>query len=134
MKTGRVSKKIPTLSSQGWISTTEDIINKLFDWFIASEYSQTTLFKGNVISLPYLIQDYGTQPDRLCEAVSSALEELYSRTFDRCVSTVEYRNNTGEGESSTFDLNCSISIINNGIEYNVGHTLQIMDNHVINVL
>lgn len=130
-KTSRI-KKIPTLSTQGWVSTTEEAINKLFDWFVASEYSQTLLFSGKVISLPYLISQYANEPDNLCDAICRNLEELYRRTFDGCAVTARYDKNDEVG--SGFDITLSIIITQNGIEYNGGRALKVMNNRVISVI
>lgn len=131
MATTRI-KKSPSLSTMGWISTVEEDINKAFDWFVASEYSQTTLFKGKVLSLPYIISQYSTKPNQLTKAIAEALEDLYQRRGYGCVATSDYR--TSDNIASGFDVILNVVITYNGIEYPLGRTLKVLDNNVIRIL
>ena len=125
-------KKSPSLSTMGWISTVEEDINKAFDWFVASEYSQSTLFKGSVLSLPYIIAQYSTQPDRLCKGVSDSLEELYRRRGYGCAATSTYRDSATS--DAGFDIVLNVIITHENTEYPLGRTLRVLDNKIIGIL
>ena len=46
--------KLPMLNRNGWIENKEIVIDKLFEHFLASEYSQTNLLYGEVASLKFI--------------------------------------------------------------------------------
>ena len=46
---------LPTLTSAGWIKDPKVKMNKLFEYFMASERSQTTLVKNGAHSLKYIL-------------------------------------------------------------------------------
>ena len=72
---------LPTMSIFG-ISDDPDIIaEKLFLYFLTSEYSQSVSFYGKISSLKYLLTMYSTRPKELESAVRDALIELYNKYF-----------------------------------------------------
>ena len=72
---------LPTMSIFG-IATDPDIIaEKLFLYFLTSEYSQSVSFYGKISSLKYLLNTYGNNPKELESEVRDTLIELYKHYF-----------------------------------------------------
>lgn len=72
---------IPSLSTDGFIDQGNMIMNKLFEYFLASDYSQSNNFIGTIKSLKYLLSA-NMKPNDLANKVKEALYLLYSNYFD----------------------------------------------------
>lgn len=73
----------PSLSSTGWITSSEAIIDLIFGHYLTSAYSQDYIYKGNVKSLPYTIEQYNNKNDNpgLERAITLDLTNLYGDIF-----------------------------------------------------
>ena len=122
-------KKIPSLTMSGYLSTAEQAINATFSYYLESEYSQSTVFRGQVLSLPYRLEQFSGDERNLVEAVSEDIENLFRRSFDGCTANV-YATTSPDGEDK-FDLNIGAAILNNGVEYSLNRVLKISNNKLV---
>lgn len=72
---------LPSLSDEGFITNKEVIIAKLFKYFLASNYSQSNTFYGDISSLNYIIAT-NTPNDKMRADLETTLIKLYGRYFD----------------------------------------------------
>jgi hypothetical protein len=72
---------LPSLSDEGFISNKEVIIAKLFKYFLASNYSQSNTFYGDISSLSYIIAT-NIPNDKMRTDLETTLIKLYGRYFD----------------------------------------------------
>lgn len=72
---------LPSLTIHGMIDNKHLIMKKLWEYFITSDYSQSTSFAGHVHSLRYLIAS--EQQGNLASAIESALTEMYTPYFSQ---------------------------------------------------
>lgn len=79
---------IPSLTEAGFITNKNVQMGKLFGYFMAADYSQSTIFKDRVTSLKYILAQY-TSPNGCAEAIKSELATLYGRYFDSVTVYVE---------------------------------------------
>ena len=108
-----MSAKIPTLSLSGWLAAPEVKMNKLFEHFMASEYSQSNFHYGDVASLKYLIATT-TDHTELRNNIINALRKLYLNHFD----TAEVAVDVGDvNERGLTPIVVSISVTENGNTY-----------------
>jgi hypothetical protein len=70
---------MPTLDTHHDL-TISQMLQKLFDYFLLSDYSQTNLYRGNVASLKYILLNEPT--DTLLDNVKSSLYAMYNRYFE----------------------------------------------------
>jgi len=73
---------LPTLTLTGWVDDKNILMNKLFFYFVTTDYSQSVLYHGNLSSLKYLLHKNGDDLNSLIADVSSTLNKLYSRYFN----------------------------------------------------
>lgn len=73
----------PSLSSTGWITSSESMIDLIFGHYLTSSYSQDYIFRGSVRSLPYTIEQYNGKNNNsgLEQAIRVDLEDLYGDLF-----------------------------------------------------
>ena len=72
---------LPTLSPDGWLFEGNKLLDRLFGYFLVSNYSQTFMYPKQITSLGYLINTY-TELDELKtnvrESLSNYLGKYYS--------------------------------------------------------
>lgn len=103
---------LPTLTSAGWIKDPKVKMNKLFEYFMASERSQTTLVKTGAHSLKYILantKDF-TQTATM---IKDSLTALYAAYFD----DVDVETQVNEDDSSTVTIVIYITAMEDGSEY-----------------
>ena len=86
---------IPTLSSQGVITDPKRAMLYLFKSFLTIDKSVSNLWRGEVISLMYLIKQHAKNPNELRERVEENLIRIYNRYFDGVKVQVEIASQAG---------------------------------------
>ena len=121
---------IPTLTTAGWINDTPSMASKLMDYFVASDYSQSQLYRGNVASLAYLVQKYGDTPPLLADSVRETLRPYFAKHVDEIMISVATNDIDGTGE---YNLSIDVSLTTNGTSHSLGKLIQISESEIINV-
>src|SRR5574343_1210399 len=49
---------LPTVSESGWVRDPVSIFDRLLSYMIVSDYSQTNLYRGNITSIPKILQQH----------------------------------------------------------------------------
>lgn len=99
------TNSIPTLTVDGWTSNKNAQMGKLFEYFLASNYSQSNTFYGNISSLKWIFANFEENYD-ISEEIRKALLRLYENYYDTTVVDV-----TIDTESSESSNDYSINII-----------------------
>lgn len=76
---------IGTLSSDGWVSAPMKKFDYAIAHFFASEYSQTHIFKGNISSLPYIVQESQGNMQDFCSSLEKTLTSYLNSMFQNVV-------------------------------------------------
>ena len=71
---------VPTLTIDGFVSNRNLIMTKLFEYFLASDANQSTMFYGKICSLKNIIKQEGT-PSKIESRIASDLKALYLNFF-----------------------------------------------------
>lgn len=88
---------IPTLSVEGWTSNKNAQMGKLFEYFLASEYSQSNTFYGGISSLKYILANHN-EPFDISEEIKKSLIKLYENYYDTISVDVKVDEETSETE------------------------------------
>jgi hypothetical protein len=72
----------PAMSVDGWISAGSPKLDSLIDDFYCSEYSQTYLYRGEVCSLQWMVQQHIHDPYGLCNLLNERLKRYLERYFE----------------------------------------------------
>lgn len=72
---------MPSLSTEGWITSTPSIADALISHFFVSEYSQTLLYPGQVASFPWIIQNNQNDMVSTVRQMKAVLLAYFSRYF-----------------------------------------------------
>lgn len=113
---------VPTLSPAGWVTNIVDKLDFLISYAFLSNYSQSNLYKDKIISIPWLIQEYGSDLDKLTSMMMVNLEEYFKRYFDEAVVVVE-RSKRDDPASNKVTLSMVVNVTDNGIRYSLAHAV-----------
>ena len=73
---------VPQLGGAGWISDPAQQLNTMMAYAITSNYSQSTIYKGKVTSIPYILAQYQNNQAELVSHLQSSLTEYFYPVFD----------------------------------------------------
>lgn len=111
---------VPSLGSNGWVTNPGTMIETVFAFALTSDYSQSTIYQGEVTSIPYLINLYQQNREELSERLETALRTLYSRyNFENLYIDVTTTDNSLSGSPQTYDLSIVIEVTVDGRNYNL---------------
>lgn len=108
-----MNSSIPSLSLDGWIDNKHMQMAKLWEYFMASEYSQTNLFNGEIASLKYLLAT-SNPGNNLKLKIEEALIKMYNNYFDNTVCEV---NIDSTSELDKYKVYIQITCIDNNNRY-----------------
>lgn len=70
---------LPSLSQDGWVSSTKEKLDYLMSHFFLSDYSQTSIYSKYVASLSYILQANQNKMIDTKNAVTTTLTDYLSR-------------------------------------------------------
>lgn len=123
-----MSKCIPTLSAKGFVTTIVDKAERAIAYFCVSQYSQTNLYRGNVVTLPWLVQRYGSDALEMRNQLQSALNNYLNRLFDEAQVEVVV-----DDDSEAISLDTKIIVIDEGTRYDLGYIIRTTNNKVLDI-
>lgn len=125
-----MGKSVPTLSSIGWISTVEEKGDFALSYFITSEYSQSVLHQGQIVSLQYLVKEFGSNPMKLETEISNALEGFMERYFDDSATSRVVVSEPDPEKPNELTIRFWCIVRENGREYSLGRSVVLTDSRI----
>lgn len=114
----------PTLSRQGFVSTPVEICEQVFADFVATNYSQSNLFYGQLLSLPQIIQSCGQDLSKLVVKTQESLQSLLSQYFSGVQVYVSQKSSDSTNENAAQrTLVVSATFQHNGITHDFAQEL-----------
>nr|DAQ18641.1 MAG TPA: hypothetical protein [Caudoviricetes sp.] len=110
---------IPTLTVDGWDTTPISQMSKLWEYYQASDYSQSNTFRSKIISLKYTLQTE-TTPERLKDAIKNDINNLYGEFFEKVTPLIDVKD-VGEG---VVNINVDITCQRNFEEYKLTRAIR----------
>ncbi len=118
----------PSLSETGWIASSEQIADSMFAQFYESDYSQTHLYRNEVASFAFIIQQGQGNVSKTIGLLESTLHKYFGRYFQNV--TVEVRDVSAEligadSDQSAVSLGIYIDFTDtDGVTYNLSRVIQ----------
>jgi hypothetical protein len=127
---------VPTLSEDGWVSDGKSQGAYLFAHLFESNYSQSSIYKGNISSLAYVFAMYPEDPDHTMSLLQNMLQTYYGRYFSDVTVEIKqqpdpnntaqvafyvylaYTDNNGEQQTLANIIDTTAGNINNVIKVN----------------
>ena len=123
-----INNAIPSLSTDGFITNKNLQMTKLFGYFMAADYSQSTFFKGKVHSLKYILAQY-PNPGSAAMAIQTSLKNLYGNYYDKVNAYVEQQDTGGGIVKLMIDVQCIDS--NPYKQYNLYKEIKTKDGNMV---
>ena len=120
------NEAIPSLSTVGWTKDYNEIMKKLYVYFVISEYSQSNSYYGEIASLKYILQSHSEVED-IKLAIQRTLLNMYNRYYDSVDVLVDI-NQTDTNTSYAINI---IAIASDGVTYKLNKTIQTDANRTI---
>lgn len=96
----------PTLTvGTGLISNPNDLMILCFKDFLVSDYSQTTILRGHISSLKYILSNYSDKYE-IRDAIKNSLELIYSNYFQNVMVLITM-DDYSSGSIVTYTINIS---------------------------
>lgn len=115
-----VTYPVPRLDA--WITTTELKLDEELKYYFTSNYDQTTLFHGNIISFQFTLANYGHDAYECAQAVRRDLERKLSPYFRRCEVQVQTKPIKERGMNYALYIDITVADDNQGA---ISHRLDI---------
>ena len=116
------NKVVPTLSPAGWVKNIVDKLDFLATYIFLSNYSQSVIYADKIVSIPWLIQQYGNDLNSLMQHMTITLEEYFKRYFDEASVVVE-RSSKDDPASNRVSLSLIVNVIEDGQQYSLAHAV-----------
>lgn len=123
-----MTKCIPTLSAKGFVTSIVDKAERAMAYFCISQYSQSNLYRGNVVTLAWLVQRYGSDPMEMRSQLQSSLNNYLNRLFDEAQVEVVV-----DDETETISLDVKIFVVDEGLKYDLGYVIRTTNNKVLDI-
>jgi len=117
-------RKIPTLSTDNFVSESILKLDTAFAYFLTSEYSQSNMYQGTITSLKYILENNHGRESDITIAVNGALNDLLSNYFDKVdvFSQIKDNNlgisiNVEDSEGRTHSLDRTLKLNDGKVNY-----------------
>lgn len=119
---------IPTLDTTGWVKSTSLKLWRAYSYFITSNYTQSDTFRGSIVSLKYLIGEYGYDLTILESKLEEVLTEYLENKFDDVTVNVTMES---IDEQNHYDLKFYIEVTENGKVETLEKVVNIRNNLIV---
>ena len=120
---------VPSLTTDGFITNKRLMISKIWDYILASDYSQSNIFYGKVTSLKHILAT-NTPPFGVKDALAKYLNTCFKKYFE----TVNVEINVIDtGNDSTFKVEIAVALTDdNGKTYHLYDEIQYTNGKIEN--
>lgn len=123
-----MTKKVATLSPQGFIENLADKVNQTLLYFFLSDYSQTETMRGNLMPLAKLVQLYGNVPNDITSQLEETLQGYFTRNFDGATVAV-----TNTVTDDRINLQLSAMVQDDGVTVSVGYIITVSNSSILDI-
>jgi hypothetical protein len=134
-----MSAPLPSLSATGWVDEPFKKADMILGHFFVAQASQSNLYKGEVSSLPALVQEHGKDPDLLATAVESNVSRLFNRYFggttpDTQVSVKVSVVDSSDDKNTRYEIRLDASVTIDGTFYSLGRIVDVENSSITKII
>jgi hypothetical protein len=123
--------RLPTLTPAGWVNDVVSMGVKLMDYFLVTEHSQSHMYRGNITSMTYLVQQHGNRPEALSEHTRANLQIHLARYFDEV--QVNTTVNGFDSPDGRYNLSIDVLFTKDGKQHSLGRLLEVGESKILSV-
>lgn len=131
-----MSVQVPSLDTAGWVVGAAQKADRLLSYFLISDHSQSNTFRGNIASLPKLIQDNPRDFIKLKNDIKLALDKLFGGYFDSAVFQVSIEDTKSDTGNATSKVNIKIigEVTDEGVVHSLGKLVYMVNNKLSKIV
>lgn len=118
---------VPTLSTDGWVTSPAPRLDYLFVYAFESDFLQSVIYNGKVTSVQWILAQNPKDMNAAAEALKTALITYFQRYYDSATVEVVASDTVPATSATKTTLTIYVSVILDGITYNAGKILSIVD-------
>lgn len=121
-----MSAVIPTLSTAGFVSDTPTMLDRMLAYYLTSDFSQSNIFKGKILSLQKQIQSYQHDRRQLETQIRDDLIGYFGSVSDSASVkvTTELPN---PDDPNRINVTVDAVVVKNGVNYSLGRLIETQD-------
>lgn len=111
-----------------------EMADALMSYFFESDAAQTYLYKGAVVNIQYLLEQYGNNIMTITDEMRTALENLFTRYFDGAQVMISSNDNDPSNPTNAITLTISARITSNGQSFDLFGLVQSVNGKFMRVV
>ncbi len=127
-----MAANVPSISTLGWVKGVAEKLDLLLSYYFVSENSQSNTYAGKVISLPYQIQQYGSDPINLKQSMTDTLTVYLERYFDAVDVSITTEVPL-ETDPNRIHITVDIIVTQNGVRASAGKLIETINSKLSNI-
>ena len=124
---------LPTVSTSGWVNDISEKADRLLSYYFVSDFSQSNLHRGQIVSLPQQVQEFGHDALALERAVKSALESYFGRYFESAIVDVS-TTSPNPLDPNRIQVKVGLIVTDGGRQYSVGKLVRTFKGTIIDII
>lgn len=114
---------VPTLSTAGFVSDVPSMIDRMLAYYLTSDFSQSNVFFGQVVSLQKQMQQYQHDPLTLQTRIREELTGYFGGAFDSVTVNVSTEIPNPD-DPNRINVTVEAVIVKDGKSYSVGKLIE----------
>jgi hypothetical protein len=128
-----MTQAVPTLSTAGFVTDMPSMIDRMFSYYLTSDYSQSNLFEGKILSLQKQVQAYQHDRTMLVSNIRDELEGYFNSVADSSTVKVSL-DDPNPDDPSRINITLEAMVIKNGKAYSVGKLIETQDSKILKII
>lgn len=118
---------VPTLSMDGFVRASAKRIDYLLVYFFVSDFLQSTIYKGKISSLPWILKENPRDMNIAAEAVRRQLNIYLSAYYDSVSIDVSVEDSDPTVSTTKVTLTVGVTVTLNGETFQTWKLLNVVD-------
>lgn len=115
---------VPTLSSAGWLTSIDEQADAMLANFFTVNSIQTQCFRGEILSVQTIFQEYQHDVPALCSKLANQLELYLQRVFDSALVEVSSDYQDPNPQKAGVTLKVYMRVSRGGKDYSVAKLIE----------
>jgi hypothetical protein len=123
----------PTMSDRGWVVNPGEKADFLMSWFFESDPAQTYIYKGKVLNIQNMLEQYGNDIPTLVSELQQGLEGYFQSYYDAAIVQVSANDDPSVNPTNEITLTIAAQVTQNGNTYSVSGLVQSLNGRFVRV-
>lgn len=128
-----MTQAVATLSLAGFVTDMPTMIDRMFSYYLTSDYSQSNIFNGKILSLQRQIQAYQHDRMLLINNIREELEGYFNSVADSSTIKVTLEDPNPD-DPNRLNITLAAMVVKNGKAYSVGKLIETQDSKILQII